>query len=182
MKTQIRLGVFETNSSSVHTLTIGKKRVTDIPENVYIYFQNFGWEIDTHSDIQTKLNYIWTGIVNMLSDSNVDQLHAQLEKYIDTINRVLHNSGVKNVRIEMPSEYHNWGGNVYYYVNECIDHGYELKEFIDMIFDDDETLADFIFGVNSIIYTTNDNCADYYDDEHDWVSNDDVYVIFDKGN
>lgn len=66
MKKQIRRGVFETNSSSTHSLTIKNGNLND--SNLHIDYDNmlevdfgeFGWEVCNYSDQYTKLQYILT--------------------------------------------------------------------------------------------------------------------------
>ena len=66
MKRQIRRSVFETNSSSMHSLTIrnGHTNKSDLrvgdDNKVEIDFGEFGWEICDYSDQYTKLQYILT--------------------------------------------------------------------------------------------------------------------------
>ena len=66
MKRQIRYGVYETNSSSCHSLSISKKGITeylhvDEDENkVIVNFGEFGWGYETYNDAETKLSYLIT--------------------------------------------------------------------------------------------------------------------------
>ena len=74
MKTQIRHGVFETNSSSCHSLSIKKsrgdykydqlKRWVDEDDNtIHIGFGEFGWECKEYTDPFVKLEYALTMVV-----------------------------------------------------------------------------------------------------------------------
>ena len=66
MKRQVRRKVFETNSSSMHSLTVEKKGITeylhvDEDENkVIVNFGEFGWGYETYNDAKTKLSYLIT--------------------------------------------------------------------------------------------------------------------------
>lgn len=70
MKKQIRRGVFETNSSSMHSLSIsrvGKEYDTSIKYSIhdddnklYIPFGEFGWGYDRYDDSYHKLQYALT--------------------------------------------------------------------------------------------------------------------------
>ena len=47
MKTKIRKGLFETNSSSTHSIVIGNNGEdvqSNLPEEVYFHGGQFGWE------------------------------------------------------------------------------------------------------------------------------------------
>ena len=74
MKRQIRRGVFETNSSSCHSLSIEnirnncdydqlKKYVNDYDNTIHVGFGEFGWEQECYIDAFTKLEYALTMIV-----------------------------------------------------------------------------------------------------------------------
>jgi hypothetical protein len=67
MKKVIRKGVFETNSSSTHSITIadsGKLQntlpITD--GKIFVTCEEFGWEQEVHTDAYTKLSYLKTNI------------------------------------------------------------------------------------------------------------------------
>ena len=60
MKTQIRRCVFETNSSSVHTLSIVKNtNIKVFPEKVIFEPDDFGWENRSYTETSKKASYIW---------------------------------------------------------------------------------------------------------------------------
>lgn len=56
---QIRSGVFETNSSSTHTLSIAT-RTQDIPDEIHLHFDEYGIE----SGLYSLKNYLYTAILN----------------------------------------------------------------------------------------------------------------------
>ena len=59
---QIRDNVFETNSSSTHSLCISKEKFDpkNIPEYLNITAdEDFGWRRDTYSTAEEKANYIY---------------------------------------------------------------------------------------------------------------------------
>ena len=85
MKLNIRKGVFETNSSSVHTLVLAKvKSLSELEEiakdyDVYITGGCFDWGWDVLSSPQEKLNYLWT-FVTLLDDySYVNVFRSMLD-------------------------------------------------------------------------------------------------------
>lgn len=86
MKTQIRMGVFETNSSSTHAICITKKKDNyKIPKHIDFEFGEFGWECDEYSDICNKASYLITAIFSF-SKSKVDEKLAQLKNILDSHN------------------------------------------------------------------------------------------------
>jgi len=68
MKMVIRKGVFETNSSSTHAIAISKQSDAHFVKEGFIKVStdDFGWEEECYSDIQTKLSYLLTGIMEKL--------------------------------------------------------------------------------------------------------------------
>jgi hypothetical protein len=60
---KIRQGVFETNSSSTHSICIAKKAELNIPKHVYFDFGEFGWECDTLRSLSKKASYLYTGLI-----------------------------------------------------------------------------------------------------------------------
>lgn len=64
---QIRNNVFETNSSSTHSITISSKVINDtfnilpiIDNKIPILFGCFGWEVKTYTDVVNKYKYLCT--------------------------------------------------------------------------------------------------------------------------
>ena len=80
MKRQIRSGVFETNSSSTHSIAIPKKSVV---AGEYISFSigKFGWE----NDCVDTANYLYTAI---LEQNDRDEL-------LDKLKDILNNHSIK---------------------------------------------------------------------------------------
>lgn len=161
MKQTIRKGVFETNSSSVHTLTICKDSNRSYPQSLYLYSMDFGWEEHDYTDAAIKASYIYTYLKNCVNDD------SRLDLFIQT----LRDAGV-NVNVEeddgiIDREWH------------CIDHYEDLSDFMDAIFSDKELLLDFIFNPNSELVTGNDNCCDM-----DYLKREasDNLLVFEKGN
>jgi hypothetical protein len=64
MARKIRIGMFETNSSSCHSIVIGCKtpnqKLGDENGVITIEPDEFGWEIETYDDARTKASYCLT--------------------------------------------------------------------------------------------------------------------------
>lgn len=179
MKRQIRNNVFETNSSSTHSIAISKKPVV-IGKSIHFGIGEFGWE----NDCVDTADYLYTAI---LEQDNRDDLLNRLKEIL--------NSYSIEYEFDEPlwrqSSYGNYLGYGY------IDHSYELREFLDTILSDEDLLMRYLFG-DSNVYTGNDNqdpCpngCDIADEEYyDWGSNKMVinpyhdpenYDYFYKGN
>lgn len=62
-KIKIRKGVFETNSSSMHSICFsGENNFTEYDSPIYVEFGEFGWGYDELNTAQEKLSYVLTYI------------------------------------------------------------------------------------------------------------------------
>lgn len=138
MKIQIRKGVFETNSSSIHAINIFRGyNEKNIPESIVVRPGEFGWECDTYYDFESKLSYLYTWCLNLMSKDEAEY----------KITQALNNLGVKEVEFEECSDWYEEG---------YIDHSEELySKDLNIIFEN--YFGDFIFGDSSYIETGNDN-------------------------
>ena len=149
MKQQIRRNLFETNSSSVHSIVITKEPLSDIPKSLCIVRKEFGWENRTYTDIEDRISYLYTGILGCFKNE-------EQESYINKLIEFL-----KKFEIEVEIDHDN--DDSYYF---GIDHVYELSEFIKDIFNDEDYLFNYLFSPTSYIRTGNDNeDPNPYDDE-----------------
>ncbi len=139
----IRKGVFETNSSSTHSITLGKesKLLTSLyvdPDGcACISGKGFGWGWQVYDDAESKAAYCYA--YAQRDQDLVDRL----------INLIKEHTGAKSVIFE---------GEFY------IDH--RSDEVCGCAFENDEALENFIFNKESYLYTGNDNEAEppnFYD-------------------
>ncbi len=134
----IRKNVFETNSSSTHSLCITSNTLLDQKQNtIGFYLGEFGWERNKLTSAEDKASYLYTGIiVNELADKLLPKIKEALDA--NDIKYTFQNSE---------------STNYYYY----IDHGGELNEFLNDICNDESKLMRFLFSSESFILTGNDN-------------------------
>lgn len=133
---QIRNNVFETNSSSTHSICIAKKPVDADGCHVDFYIGEFGWSYD---EVDPG-DYLYTSIL-MFDDWK--ELLGKLKDILDchTI----------SYTFERPIfDEDGW------LENGCVDHGGETREFIEAVLNDEDMLMRLLFG-NSVVYTGNDN-------------------------
>ena len=137
MKQKIRTGVFESNSSSSHVITLSKdtknffmdlSMVPDPDGEINIEGGEFGWEVEKYDDASTKANYAAEFAKNNVSYLNMlrDVIQEQTQAKVVNIN---------------PSGY--------------IDH--QSDSVASVAFVNKESLRNFIFNKNSILFTSNDN-------------------------
>lgn len=150
IKKKIREGVFETNSSSTHSISIcteDTNRLLDTclqPNDdgvINLEGGEFGWGIEDHYDAITKANYIalWS---NVYSGGRFD----------DVIKEVICNqTGAKEV-IFLFSPDSNWDDENYSYIDhQSADNDYSY------ICEDKDLLRHFIFNRQSFLHLDNDN-------------------------
>lgn len=145
---QIRSKVFETNSSSSHSLTVAPAEVVDFStfiskdqakEGVLVVeYGEFGWEKDYHYDFRTKLSYLLTDIkCSTGSDdiSGTSQFAVVQELIKEKLGVSLEVSGDGYI------DHQSVGTAVY-------------------LVDDTQELSNFLFGSSSYVETGNDNDYD----------------------
>ena len=139
---QIRCNVFETNSSSTHSIAISKTPVLADGCHIHFYIGEYGWE----NDCVDTANYLYTAILLMEdSEDLLEKLKAILDRH--------------QISYEFEEPEYSEGG---WLEGGYIDHSYETREFIDAVLADDDMLLRCLFG-NSYVYTGNDNSSDRMD-------------------
>lgn len=163
----IRNNIFETNSSSVHTIVIPKSAVIDVnglklPKKIDLSSEMYyGWEWKRYNCLEDKLSYL-VAAINSLDDNNATFLNI-LEKYLKEL-------GTEEFIINTHS---------------FIEYGYHCYEFVEFVLSDISRLHRYLFSEDSIVLTGNDNSDPPLDYE---ILEDDVTAIntnvdvFTKGN
>lgn len=145
MRTQIRRSVFETNSSSTHSICIAK--TDDFKRNNHVDFTlgEFGWEIETYSNADMKAAYLYTAIKHL---GRLERF-AQFD-FVGKIKKILDKNNITYTFAEKcDNELHDWG---------YIDHVDELFDFVKDICSDEGKLLSYLFNPLSFVKTGNDNC------------------------
>lgn len=66
MKKQVRKNIFETNSSSTHSIVVGNNGediYAGLPRKLEFHGDEFGWEHRLYTDTQTKADYLFTSLI-----------------------------------------------------------------------------------------------------------------------
>jgi len=141
MKRQVRRNVFETNSSSMHSLSIAKRGVTEYlhvdecTNKVVTEFGEFGWGYDEYNDPETKLSYL----VTMIGESH----------NCYSIKEIYETNDVVSARCECDGiEIKNVDGYIDHQSIDTIDG--LMKEY-------DCTIEEFIFDKGITLVIDNDN-------------------------
>lgn len=135
---QVRKGVFETNSSSVHAICISNKPVVGVAvsKTVSIYPEEFGWENSVYHDFDSKLSYLSAAI-------NEDTVLR------DRFEKLLNELGITQVGYILNNDgWFPWG---------YIDHNHDTVYFVDFVLFDKQHLYQFLFSSDSYVRTGNDN-------------------------
>lgn len=201
MKTQIRRSVFETNSSSTHSISIVREPTNiHFPTTLEFNVGEFGWEWKIYSDYLSKASYLYTAILyNTCLESNTElsdgkqKCRAMVNEKLNKIKKSLSKYGIKcifhpfQIKTYNYNDYSNGHPTWSYYpgTRGYIDHGNGLKEWINTILNDDALLINFLFDNSSVIETGNDNeeCPwrEYFDEFEDLRSTNKYYTYI-KGN
>lgn len=145
----IRHGVFETNSSSTHSLVVDRNgdyvgMTPDENGAILCYPQNFGWTRREFSDPEIKLAYLLIYIRDWIRDETGKIMHAEvLRKMVED------HTGATSVRLRTEDEGADDDG---YIDHQSVENG-ELEGY----FEDPALMKDFVFGRKSTLITDNDN-------------------------
>lgn len=137
---QIRQGVFETNSSSTHSICIPKK-CDKIINHVDFRIGEYGWE----NDEADPASYLYTGTLYAYEKDKAQEI-------INKIANILSTNGI-SFTFEKP-KWNTWG-EYQYLENGYVDHGEQLIPFIQAVVNDEDTLLRYLS--KGIVYTGNDN-------------------------
>lgn len=158
----IRRNVFETNSSSTHSIAISKEKIGDVSgRNVEFNGGGWGWGFGCETN---TASYLYTAIAKHCPNNDVLCNIERLKSALDRLGVKYEFEPIELYESEY-SDYYNY----YIFTNRnkdgdgydgCgIDHGYELATMIEALLSDDDLLKRYLFG-DSCIYTGNDNTDD----------------------
>lgn len=174
MKVQIRQGVFETNSSSTHAISIIKKsNIKEYPDKVIFDKGEFGWDFDIYFSTSDKAAYLWESIIGYYSN-NIDKI----KECMCVITETLEKYGIKAIFVYDDITMHTRTyGDDKTYTYTCvtcknaegdkddgyIDHTEELGPFIESVVFNEQRLLNYLFDYNSYVSTGNDNSDEKLD-------------------
>lgn len=138
-----RSNVFETNSSSTHSITVSHTNNWDYELPITVtpdWYGEFGWQWETWNTIEEKLAYMIRCLIAY------DYTEETLQDKIKPIQQRLHNVGID---FELPT-YEEWQDGY-------VDHEDWYQEEMQNIYNDDDLLLNFLLNKNSYIEGGNDN-------------------------
>lgn len=175
MKTQIRQGIFETNSSSTHAICISNKGNIKIPKEItFSLSYEFGWEWECYNDVDSKAAYLYLAMTYVVNGS----IGQEVEEFTNNVNKIRSWLKEDNINVNFDPVriiFYSWGA--------CLDrpgyldHGDQTSEFVSWVLKSKQNLYNYLFNTNSCIATGNDNEERELD-----IPNRDYEAIFEKGN
>jgi hypothetical protein len=170
---QIRKNVFETNSSSTHSLTITDnykdiassqfKFKMSYENTVSMEFGEFGWGYSEHTDAKTKFEYLCTMWWSTEAKRNFVSLKdlKQQEGFLIIQEFVREVTQNPNICLKIPTiKLNDYGGNCFeididgYIDHQSLDDYTSLKSFLDAY---GITAKDFVLNPNIKLIIDNDN-------------------------
>lgn len=146
----IRKSVFETNSSSCHSISVNDSDVYDsvTPNSdnlIVIPIMEFGWEENTYDDSMDKMAYVWIYIRDWANA-------VSKVPFMDMFKKVVcDHTGAADVYMD-PGVKSSWGSDEGYIDHQSVEDG-DLNH----LFDSEAKLKSFLFSNKSEIITDNDN-------------------------
>ena len=161
---QIRNSVFETNSSSTHSIAIPRS-FDGMIGRICFQIGEFGWGWDAVD----PADYFYTAIYE------TSETLAEVNEKVSKLKDILDSNDIEYSFDEVEcKEYNGYLSLDYGY----IDHGYELKDFVDALLNDGDKLVRFLSC--GLVFTGNDNSGteercfinrdEEYLDDYDWRS------------
>lgn len=149
---QTRTGVFETNSSSTHSITIDKHQdIWAYPKSpLTACFGEFGWENKHYSGVENKLSYVFT--MMQYRCGTTKQSGILNSKWVKWLHEMVFDYCGQTINLEI--------NDSTYYPLGYIDH--QSTDMLDDIWADDESkfknnMKEFIFNTKYGFSTGNDN-------------------------
>ena len=138
---QVRHGVFETNSSSTHSISIPCQTSLTIPKLIHFKIGEFGSDTSILSSIAAKASYLYTGLAanDRMKDAYDIILYLLSEGIAVTAEDVVYDK----YRCMLNDGY--------------MDHANELNGFLDAIVANKDMMMRYLFSPYSFILTGSDN-------------------------
>lgn len=165
MKRQIRSSVFETNSSSTHSIAIPNN--CSMSRYMSFHTDDFGWSFD---EVDAS-DYFYTAIYV------TSETEAEANEKIERLKNILDQNGIDYDFVEPKTHTSTYYNKDYYCLDDgYIDHGFELKDFVDALLNNEAKLLRFLSG--GLVFTGNDNSDgngfisrnEEFIEDYDWKS------------
>ena len=166
MKRQIRRNVFETNSSSMHSLSICKQgcngflSVDEETNKVITNFGEFGWGYEKYYSASKKLSYLVTMLVETHNECKSMEELCETEDFKNINSVVAEHCDCDGIFIdeEVGVKSYTWNGKEYSYFEHegYVDHQ-SVMQINDLLDEYGCTIEEFIFDEGIKLIIDNDN-------------------------
>ena len=167
---QIRKGIFETNSSSVHAIVVAKENKNIVTNQIVNFsIQNYGWAHPSLFDIDELASYFYTACCEIYSKDMQGEIRSMLPE--DTI----------AVFCRPKFSTFEFDNKTYKTLdNGDIDHVDELRPWVEELLHNKDKFINYLFG-DSFVIISNDNSPseeleDFRKDEEYLKENSEIYV------
>jgi lysozyme family protein len=146
---KIRKNIFETNSSSTHSVVIKEGEFKNFPKNINslnITTDDYGWEKHTYTDFTDKASYALTYAINYGTKKDLKMLDKILKEQLNIKDIKYDGLTLKQALNYVGNDSEKFG---------YIDH--QSIEEASKIFKDENNLKSFLFSKDSYFKTDNDN-------------------------
>lgn len=156
----VRNKIFETNSSSIHSVCISTKEPTRYPKKIVFRQGDYDSTREDLTRMSQRASYLYELIMSN-NDYDADRLRYKLEKFLDS----------KNIEYQFPKK-HTYG---------YIGHGPEIHEIARAIIENEDLLNRFLFSNDSFVQIGHD-CDEKYVSQDLKETSDENYTVFVKNN
>jgi hypothetical protein len=163
----IRSSVFETNSSSMHSLAVRGKNFLARPDKVYGSFGEFGWGYERLTEPSERLSYILTDIARKYSKYDSDPKEEKQkflqDKYYLWVNQLVKDYTGNEIEWDnfLYSQYYPFGYIDHQSIGSDESDGNRASVLEDFWSEDEEqfkeNMKDFIFNERYTVIIDNDN-------------------------
>lgn len=162
---KVRNGVFETNSSSVHSIVISDKDPEKLPKKIVFRRAEFNMDREDITTVYERASYLYELILSCDDDYMQDQRLEELKEFLES----------KGIQVIYPSRhYDEWGQ---------IGHGCEISEIVAELFRNKELILRLILSPESKIQTGYDGDDRFLNNEMIKEEDDHPgFVVFNKWN
>lgn len=145
----IRTGVFETNSSSTHSICITKNRRCNmcLPQKLYFSCGDFGWEYKTLKTPEEKASYLYSSILCIYDKETAEGKKSLLWDML----------GAEGVECEFETPIYYGASS--WCENASVDHAGtdDHSAFVERVLSNVGRLLRYLFSEESFVITGNDN-------------------------
>lgn len=163
---QIRTSVFETNSSSIHSICISRgPRGYAEPAYVEVALNDYGWNFEKLDTVNERASYAYS----LAATIDFDMGEQMKEAIFDVCSEM-------DIDVDFSSNFYDFYG---------VDHAGDAIEFVHDVLRSKKLLRDFIFRKDSCVFTGNDNSdapKHHVLDEDSWHDKNPGGIAYFKGN